>query len=100
MTAAAQPEPVQSSGAVGVPPAPQGVQRARAYCGDAHHQECTVPADDPPQYLELPVPTGTRRYRLVRDPTTGRPAQDPGGALVFVPARESATGSPPELRRR
>jgi hypothetical protein len=63
-------------------------QRARAYCGEAHHHECIVSGEHPPQYLDLPVGTGFRRYRLVRDPVTGQPARDPGGALVFVPARE------------
>ena len=63
-------------------------QRARAYCGEAHHRECIVSGEHPPQYLDLPVRTGLRRYWLVRDPVTGQPARDPAGALVFVPARE------------
>jgi hypothetical protein len=66
------------------------VDWARAYGGDAHHVECAVPAEPPPQYLDLPVGRGTRRYRLVRHPRTGRPARDPSGALVFVPAREES----------
>lgn len=60
--------------------------RARAYSGDAHHHEWTVPRDEPPEYVDLPVATGTQRYRLVRNPVTGRVALDPEGALVFVPA--------------
>jgi hypothetical protein len=78
-------------------PRPDGAppQRARAYCGDAHHQECIVSGDAPPQYLDLPVPTGTRRYRLVRHPRTGVPARDPGGALIFVPARQGTAPTAP-----
>jgi hypothetical protein len=45
-----------------------------------------VPRDEPPEYVDLPVATGTQRYRLVRNPVTGRVALDPAGALVFVPA--------------
>lgn len=63
-----------------------GLGRARAYSGDAHHQEWVVCRDEPPEYVDLPVATGTQRYRLVRNPVTGRVALDPEGALVFVPA--------------
>ena len=79
---------------------PLHTDRARAYCGDAHHQECAVSGDDPPQYVDLPVASGTRRYRLVRHPLTGRPARDPDGALVFVPARPECcpAAGPGDLR--
>lgn len=63
-----------------------GQARARAYSGDAHHHEWTVCRDEPPEYVDLPVATGTQRYRLVRNPVTGLVALDPEGAFVFVPA--------------
>lgn len=66
------------------------IRRARAYCGEAHHSECLVPGEHPPEFIDLPVRTGSRRYRLVRDPVTGLPAVDHGGALVFVPTREDS----------
>jgi hypothetical protein len=72
--------------AVGAGTARGGLVRARAYSGDAHHHEWAVPRDEPPEYVDLPVATGTQRYRLVRNPVTGRVAVDPEGALVFVPA--------------
>jgi len=63
-----------------------GQVRARAYSGDAHHHEWAVCRDEPPEYVDLPVATGTQRYRLVRNPVTGQVARDPEGALVFVPS--------------
>lgn len=60
--------------------------RARAYTGDAHHHEWSVRRDDPPEYVDLPLATRTRRYRLVRHPRTGAPAVDHSGAFVYVPA--------------
>ena len=71
---------------VGVGSGRDGQVRARAYSGDAHHHEWAVPRDEPPEYVDLPVATGTQRYRLVRHPVTGRVALDPEGSLVFVPA--------------
>jgi hypothetical protein len=65
------------------------LQRACAYCGEAHQRRWRV-ADGPlPEIVELPVGTGTRPYRLVRHPRTGVPARDAQGALVFIPVRES-----------
>ena len=71
---------------VSVGTAQREVARARAYSGEAHHHEWAVCRDEPPEYVDLPVATGTQRYRLVRNPVTGRVARDPEGALVFVPA--------------
>jgi hypothetical protein len=62
--------------------------RARAYCGDAHHHEWTVCGEVLPEHVELPVATGTQRYRWVRHPRTGMAARDTEGAFVFVPASE------------
>jgi hypothetical protein len=70
---------------------PSRLQRARAYCGEAHQHGWTVPDGPPPEVVELAVPTGTRCYRLVRDPRTGSPARDAHGALVFVPVRAPDT---------
>jgi hypothetical protein len=70
---------------------PSRAQRARAYCGDAHRHGWTVPDGVPPEVVELPVPAGTQRYRLVRHPRTGRPARDAHGALVFIPVRDPDT---------
>ena len=64
-------------------PAPQ---RARAYCGAAHHVAWTLTPGDVPEHVDIPVGAGTEPYRLVRDPLTGEPARDLRGALVFVPA--------------
>lgn len=90
--ASPRPDPVGS-------PLPQPrAQRARGYGGEAHHRECAVHGEQPPQYLEFPVPTGTRRYRLVRHPRTGLPARDPGGALVFIPVRDGSGAEPPDSR--
>jgi hypothetical protein len=47
--------------------------------------------DQPPEVVDLPVPEGVLRYRLVRHPRTGRPARDVEGALVFIPVRGSGT---------
>ena len=66
-------------------------QRARAYCGPAHRHGWTVFGDQPPEVVDLPVPEGIQRYRLVRHPRTGRPARDVEGALVFIPVRASGT---------
>jgi hypothetical protein len=66
-------------------------QRARAYCGEAHRHGWTVFGDRPPEVVDLPVPEGTQRYRLVRHPRTGRPARDVQGALIFIPLRGSGT---------
>ena len=63
-------------------------RRARAYTGDAHHCEWSVRSDDPPDYVDLPLATGSRRYRLVRHPRTGASAVDHSGAFVYVPAPE------------
>jgi hypothetical protein len=60
--------------------------RARAYCGDAHHQVWTGDGEHLPEQVDLPAGAGKQRYHLVRDPLTGRPAHAPDGALVFVPA--------------
>jgi hypothetical protein len=62
------------------------LNRARAYCGAAHHHEWLVPGAFPDS-VALPVPTGWECYRLVRSRSTGRPARDSTGALVFVPER-------------
>jgi hypothetical protein len=80
MSLRAEAQPVSTSAGRG------GRVRARAYSGDAHHHEWVVFSDEPPEYVDLPVPAGTQRYRLVRNPLTGRVAVDPQGALVFVPA--------------
>jgi hypothetical protein len=66
-------------------------QPARAYCGEAHRHRWTVPGGLLPEVVELPVPAGTRRYRLVRHPRTGLPARDAHGALVFIPVRDPDT---------
>ena len=60
--------------------------RARAYCGEAHHQVWMVDGEHPPEQVDLPAGAGKQRYHLVRDPLTGCPAHAPDGALVFVPA--------------
>jgi hypothetical protein len=65
---------------------PAVLNRARAYCGPAHHHEWLVPGECP-EIVTLLVPAGWERYRLVRNPATGLPARDSTGALVFVPDR-------------
>jgi hypothetical protein len=60
-------------------------QRARAYCGAAHHVAWTLTPGDVPEHVDIPVGDRTEPYRLVRDPLTGEPARDLRGALVFVP---------------
>jgi hypothetical protein len=66
-----------------------GPQRARAYCGAAHHVVWTLTPGELPEQVDVPVGDRTEPYRLVRDPLTGEPARDLRGALVFVPALRS-----------
>lgn len=70
-----------------VPPASRpSAGQARAYCGPAHHRCWTLPpSTDPPALVDLPVPDGSVRYRLVRHPRSGRPARDHCGNFLYVP---------------
>lgn len=66
-------------------------RQARAYCGPAHHRHWAVPPDiDPPEIVELPTPAGIARYHLVHHPSTGRPARDYYGNLLYIPIPEAS----------
>ncbi len=66
-------------------------RQARAYCGPAHHRHWAVPPDiDPPEIVELPTPDGVTRYHLVHHPSTGHPARDYYGNLLYIPIPEAS----------
>jgi hypothetical protein len=59
--------------------------QGRAYCGPAHGQQWPVIGREPPAWVELPCGVSSAIYRLVRQPRTGRPAQDQLGNFFYVP---------------
>jgi hypothetical protein len=71
--------------------------QARAYCGPAHGQQWPVIGPEPPAWVELPCGASSARYRLVRQPRTGRPAHDQLGNYFYLPMSGDHTAPPPGI---
>lgn len=74
--------------------------QGRAYCGPAHGQQWPVIGREPPAWVELPCGASSALYRLVRQPRTGRPAQDQLGNFFYVPMNGDHTALPPDTEPR
>lgn len=73
------------------------VRHARACSGEAHGASWTTKAgQDLPGEVEVDVPgrDGSVRYRLARQPRTGRPVKDSQGAYLYLPVPDRRPGEP------